>query len=169
MMDKKEMVLELTLNLLKRCESDTDLREKESAFTRRRSLGAQKVIALLLGRVIRSLQISIDQLYQTIEEKPVSKQAFSKARKGLNPEYVRKFADGISEIHAQATDMTTYQGMRLIAMDGMDVALENTPELKTYFGCSGCKKDAATALTSVAFDPLNQAIYDCQIAPYQTD
>ena len=48
-------------------------------------------------------------------------------------------------------------------------SVKYTPELKTYFGCSGCKKDAATALTSVAFDPLNQAIYDCQIAPYQTD
>ncbi len=35
-----------------------------------------------------------------IEETPVSKQALSKAGTGLNPEFVRKFADGIVEIQA---------------------------------------------------------------------
>ena len=168
-MSKKEKILEMTIKLLSNCENDVYLREKASAFTRKRRLGAKKILFLLLGRILRSLQISIDQFYQRIDEIPVSKQAFSKARMGLNPEYVRKFADGISEINAQAKDMSTYLGMRLIAMDGMDIALENTPALKGHFGCSGSKKDAATALASVAFDPLNQAIYDCQIAPYNTD
>ncbi len=59
--------------------------------------------------------------------------------------------------------------MRLIAIDGTDIALENTQELKEAFGCSGSKKDAATALGSLAYGPLDHAVYDCQIAPYATD
>ena len=59
--------------------------------------------------------------------------------------------------------------MRLIAMDGTDIALENSTELKRVFGCSGPKRNAATALGSLAYGPLDHAIYDCQIAPYATD
>jgi len=59
--------------------------------------------------------------------------------------------------------------MRLIAIDGTDIALENRQELKEAFGCSGPKKNAATALGSLAYGPLGHAVYDCQIAPYATD
>ncbi len=59
--------------------------------------------------------------------------------------------------------------MRLIAIDGTDIALENSKELKEVFGCSGPKKAAATALGSLAYGPLDHAVYDCQIAPYATD
>lgn len=59
--------------------------------------------------------------------------------------------------------------MRLIAIDGTDIALENTVELKEVFGCSGAKRNAATALGSMAYGPLDQAIYDCRIAPYAAD
>ncbi len=34
----------------------------------------------------------------------MSKQAFSKVRAGLNPEFVRKYADGIASIHARDED-----------------------------------------------------------------
>jgi hypothetical protein len=57
----------------------------------------------------------------------------------------------------------------LIAIDGSGVSLENTKELKEAFGCSDPKSDAATALISIAFDPLNSNIYDCRIDRYGTD
>ena len=115
------------------------------------------------------MQLGIDAYYDFLQEDPVSRQAFSKARANLNPEYVRKFADGIAEIHAQNSDAPTYAGMRLIAIGGTDIALENSPALKGTFGCSGPKRNAATALGSVAYGPLDHAIYDCQLAPYATD
>ncbi|MCI9506231.1 MAG: hypothetical protein HFF62_06515 [Oscillospiraceae bacterium] len=74
-------------------------------------------------RLVDALQLGIDAYYDFLQEDPVSKQAFSKARSNLNPEYVRKFADGIAEIHAQTSDAPTYAGMRLIAIDGTDIAL----------------------------------------------
>lgn len=59
--------------------------------------------------------------------------------------------------------------MRLIAIDGTDIALESSPALKEASGCSGPGKDAATALGSLAYGPLDHAIYDCQFAPYAAD
>jgi hypothetical protein len=100
---------------------------------------------------------------------PVSKQAFSQSRKYLNPEYVREFVGMTSELAAQDNAMPTYNGMRLIAIDGSDVALENTPELKEEFGCSGPKNDAATALCSIAYGPLDHVIYDCRIDRYDAN
>ena len=168
-MDKKDMVANMTQNYLNNCQNDSDLRLKSSAFTRERKLTAKRMLLILLQRLVCSLQLGMDRFFEYMEEESVSKQAFSKARANLNPEYVRKFADGIAEIHAQDPDALTYCGMRLIAIDGTDIALENSAELKKAFGCSGPKRNAATALGSMAFGPLDHAIYDCQIAPYATD
>jgi hypothetical protein len=99
----------------------------------------------------------------------VSKQAFSQSRRYLNPEYVRSFVDMTSELAAQDNTMPNYNGMRLIAIDGSSIALENTPELKKAFGCSGPRNDAATARCSIAYGPLDHAIYDCRIDSYTTD
>ncbi len=76
---------------------------------------------------------------------------------------------GIAEIQAQDANAPSYLGMRLIAIVGTDIALENSDELKKAFGCSGPKSNAATALGSLAYGPLDHAIYDCQIAPCATD
>lgn len=159
----------MSQELIKNCLESPELRIKETAFTRRGRLGAKQILYILLHRLAASLQVAIDRYFDFIGEAPVSKQAFSKARSGLNPEYVRKFADGIALIHAQDTNAPSYQGRRLIAIDGTDIALENSPELKRTFGCSGPKKAAATALGSLAYGPLDHAVYDCRIAPYGTD
>ncbi len=168
-MEKKAMAVEMTRGYLEECENDPMLRKKKSAFTRKRKLWPKRLIMILLQRLVMSLQLSLDRYYEFVEEQPVSKQAFSKARAGLNPEFVRKFADGIAEIQAQDANAPSYLGMRLIAIDGTDIALENSEELKKAFGCSGPNQNAATALGSLAYGPLDHAIYDCQIAPYATD
>ena len=166
---KTTAVVDLTRELLHICKDDPELRLKESAFTRERKLGAERMLHMRLHRLAGSLQLELDAYCEFIEEVPVSKQAFSKARANLNPAFIRKFADGIAEIHARDSDAPSWSGMRLIAIDGTDIALENSAELKRVFGCSGPKRDAATALGSLAYGPLDHAIYDCRIAPYVTD
>lgn len=168
-MNKTTMAANTSIDLLQSCEKDPELRLKKSAFTRNRKLGAVRILHMLLHRLSGPLQLELDAYYETLEETPVSKQAFSKARANLNPAFVRKFADRIAEIHAQDPNAPTWNGMRLIAIDGTDIALENSAELKQVFGCSGSKKNAATALGSLAYGPLDHAIYDCQIAPYAAD
>ena len=161
--------VDMSRELLHTCKNDPDLRLKESAFTRERKLGAERMLHMLLHRLSGPLQLELDAYCEFLETAPVSKQAFSKARANLNPAFVRKFADGLAELHAKDSDAPTWCAMRLIAIDGTDIALENSAELKRVFGCSGSKRDAATALGSLAYGPLDHAIYDCQIAPYATD
>lgn len=82
---------------------------------------------------------------------------------------MRGFVDITAELEAKDDSVSKYKGMRLIGIDGSDVALENTEELKKAFGCSGPNKDAATSLASIAFDPLSQVIFDGQMDEYKLD
>ncbi len=168
-MDKREVVAKTSQKLLMNCKSAPDIRTKPTAFTRQRQLGPQRLLLILLRKLAACLQLALDEFFDYIKEAPVSKQALSKARQGLNPEYVRKFADAVAEAHALDKDAPSYHGMRLIAIDGTDIALENSKELREVFGCSGSKNRAATALGSLAYGPLDHAVYDSQIAPYATD
>jgi hypothetical protein len=74
-----------------------------------------------------------------------------------------------AELAAKDGTAPGYAGMRLIAVDGSGVALENTPELKEAFGCSGPNKDVATALCSIAYGPLDHVVYDCRFDRYDMD
>jgi len=168
-MNKRVEVAKISRDLLAHCMTDPDLRLKETAFTRQSKLGPQRLLLILLHRLAACLQLAIDTYFQSVGEDSVSKQAFSKTRAGLNPEFVRKFADGIASVHTRAKDVPSYRGMRLMAVDDTDSALENSQELKETFGCSGSKKDVATALGSLAYGPFDHAVYDCQIKPYATD
>jgi hypothetical protein len=42
-------------------------------------------------------------------------------------------------------DMDTLKGLRIFAVDGTSLALENSPELVDFFGCSGRGATSATA------------------------
>lgn len=161
-------VLEMTEEKMKNCLGNEKLRLKKSAFTRKieDGLGAKKLLHLILLRMYRALQLCIDDLYEKLDEKPITKQAVSKARMNLNPEYVREFFDETAKIAAEDDTLPAYKGMRIIAIDGSTAALENTYDLKENFGCSGSKKDAATALISMAYGPLDNVIYDCRIDKY---
>jgi hypothetical protein len=166
---KLNMAATITQQIIKTCTLSDNLRLDPKAFTRERRLGAEKTLQIILYRIYHSLQLSLDKYFADIGETPVSKQAFSQARKHLDPEFIRSFADMTSKLAADDQALPNYKGMRLIAIDGSDTALENTPELKAAFGCSGSKKNAATALCSIAYGPLDQIVYDCRIDTYDTD
>jgi hypothetical protein len=167
--EKISSMIDITKHGIDNCEESSKLRTKPTAFTRKGKLGAKNLLRMILKRIYNALQLNIDDYYEYLEESPVSKQAVSKARANLNPEYVRYFADQTAAILASDYTMPCYQGMRLIAIDGTDIALESTQELKDAFGCTGPKKDSATALASIAYGPLDHVIYDSRIDSYDKD
>jgi hypothetical protein len=162
-------MFEKAKDTLSNCEKSEELRTEATAFVRKTPLGAKNLLMILLRKCCAPLQIELDKFFDWLSENPVTKQALSKARKKLKPEFVRKFADDTAKALADDDTMPCYEGMRLIAIDGTDIALENTTELKEAFGCSGPNKNAATALASIAFGPLDHAIYDFRIARYETE
>lgn len=138
------------------------IRMRESTFVRKRKLGAKRILALLLMRVYLCTQLHLDSFFAFIEELPVSKQAFSKARQDLNPEYVREFFEMTVQI-AVEEDRARFKGMRVLAFDGTRIALENSEELKAAYGCAG---GAATALASMVVGVYNDCVYDCRVGRY---
>ena len=62
--------------------------------------------------------------------------------------------------------MDTFKGLHVLAVDGTSLALENTPELVEYFGCSGAGATAATARASALYDVLNEVLLDTRIDKY---
>ncbi len=95
------------------CETAPDLRTKPTAFTQQRKLGPQRLLLILLHRLAASLQLAPNEFFDFIKKAPVSKQALSKAYQGLNPEYIRKFADVVAKAHALDQVTPSYHGMRL--------------------------------------------------------
>jgi hypothetical protein len=141
----------------------------ENKFRRKdRGLGAERTLGVILSRLYKPLQLEIDDYFKEIGGSPVTRQALSKSRAFLNPEYVRGFFDDcVKAIVDEDDKYLTYRNMRIIAIDGSTLALENSAELIEKFGCSGKDKDSATARCSIAFDPLNKVIYDGQIGEYE--
>lgn len=140
-------------------------------FTRKRSLMFDRLFTMILRCSPNSLQIRLDDYFKEIghKEEVVTKQAFSKARTHLDPEIIRESFELTAKTLSACEDLELYRGKyRLCAIDGSDLVLDNAKELLAHFGGSGRKKDCATALVSLCYDPLNKIILDGGLHPYGT-
>ena len=127
-MRKKNMsnIIKRTQENIETCRENSRLRLRATAFVRERALGAKILLAMILSRLYKALQLEIDDFYEGLGKAPVSKQAFSKARQQLNPDIVREFFDQAAQIGAEDPTLLKYRGMRVIAIDGSSCALENS-------------------------------------------
>jgi hypothetical protein len=137
---------------------------REKAFTRDRKLTAERIVSMILEPAKQSLQTRLLEFgVKFMDGNYATKQAFSKQRQFVNPDYIREFYDETTEALLTNGEMETFKGFHLTAVDGSRIACENTPELIAEFGCSGPRKDACTALASVAYDVIERVSLDCQI------
>ena len=140
---------------------------RENSFTRDRILTAAHVVSMIIEPAKQSLQARLKEFgVKFMSGVYATKQAFSKQRQFVNPEFIREFYDEGVETLIKVGELETFMGMHVTAIDGMRIACENTPELIAEFGCSGSKKNACTALASVAYDVMERISYDCQIGSY---
>jgi hypothetical protein len=143
---------------------------KESAFTRDRMLPFKKMIMIIVNLARKTLQLELNMFTKNLNCKDVSKQAFSKARKNLNPKVFgllnEKF---LSEFYTD-NDIKTLHGYRIFAVDGLKIQLPFSKEIVQEYGCSGNQFGAAIpmAQTSTLFDVLNKLTIHSIIAPNNT-
>ena len=141
------------------------------SFTRMRALWLARLVTLILRCSPYGLQTRLDDYYKEIGHKQevVSKQAFSKARTKLDPDILKRSFVLTAKTLSGCDDLELYRGRyRLCAIDGSDIILDNAKELLEHFGGSGSKKDCATALASLCYDPLNNTVLDGGLYPYGT-
>jgi len=151
------------------CNGSLTLRAEghEKAFTRDRKLTAERVVSMIMTPAKQSLRTRLREfgdMYMGGEH--ATKQAFSKRRQFVNPDFIREFYDENAESLIKNAELETFKGLHLTGVDGTRLACENTPELIAEFGCSGPKKDACTALASAAYDLIERVSFDCQIGSY---
>ena len=160
---------EMIREKIKSCKESPTLQTEghEKAFTRDRKLTAERIVSMIIEPAKQSLQTRLKEFGEKfMGGEIVTKQAFSKQRQFVNPDYIREFYDENAEELLVNGELETFKGYHLTGVDGTRIACENTPELIAEFGCSGSKKDACTALASAAYDLIDRVSFDCQIGSY---
>lgn len=99
----------------------------------------------------------------------VSKAAFTKARRHLKPTaFVELNQRLLSHIEADAP-LSSWHGLRLLAVDGSKVHVPDTPEVLQHFGGQeNAYGVQPMALLSQCYDVINQLSLDVEIHPYNT-
>lgn len=103
------------------------------------------------------------------EPVPLTKAAFSKARRYLKPSaFIELNQCLLARVEAEHP-LATWQGLRVLAIDGSKVNVPDTPAVLEHFGgqenIHGVKP---MAILSQCYDVLNELSLDVEVQPYNT-
>lgn len=138
-------------------------------FTRDRKLNFERLFFFLLRQFQKSLPISILDFLKEASDlsiPPFSKQAVSKARKGI---CVQAFAELTAITHGvfykKSSHVHTWRGFQVLAIDGTSLQVPQTKQNLAEFGSSTnqTRSRFAMASASILFDALNDIVLDAQI------
>jgi hypothetical protein len=131
----KEMVKK-TQEHLKSEEFCKKHKDKPKSFTRLRCMGFVGIITLCLNFLRKSLQVEIDKYMELTDpeiEKPMTKQAFSKARHKILPEAFKELFEMTGITVAENNGFGKYRGYRIFAIDGSELQLPKSEEISAKF------------------------------------
>ena len=119
-----------------------------------------------------ALQDELDQLFQSIfkwdvAKRVVTRSALCQARQKISHRVFIALQDAICRFLDQHGKPATYQGLRVLAMDGSTLRLPNRDVLREHFGKIKVRNGwRAMARLSLLHDVLNRITYDAVLAPY---
>lgn len=145
-------------------------RMKAKDFSRKGKIGFENMIMLMLNFFKKSAFIEIYNFFERIikTDETISRQAFEQARMKIShTAFVELFEETVQN-GLSTDDPKLYQGYRLLAIDGSTLMLENSNELKAFYGASTPSKGDVFARISMLFDVLNGFIVDAGIEPFST-
>ncbi|ABC28929.1 protein containing transposase DDE domain [Hahella chejuensis KCTC 2396] len=137
-------------------------------FTRKRHLTFKNLVLFLLNQPNSALQTELDQFFRVLtdaalETQVVTAQAFSKARKKLKPSALQALNEVLQAQIDLCRQRQTWQGMRLLAIDGSTVHLPLEDALARHFGAhSGFPVARLSVLLDIAD---NQALHNLIVTP----
>lgn len=144
-------------------------------FARIRRLTFAHLIVLLVQGLSRSIQRELNSFYQRLQNEDfpiqyVVKSSFSKARAKLNyTAFVELNKTGTDSFYNHAS-YKTWQGLRLLAIDGTTAVLPRSKDIEAEFGITrfGPYADSprSVARCSILYDVLNLTVLDGQIDKY---
>ena len=145
----------------------TMARNSPKDFTRKRKMGLTSYIWYFLQHSARSLCTGLHAFQQVIHEDSdgITKQAFSKGRKRINPEAINYLAGFTRDQFYSTSEVLHWNGYRLLAIDGSKVNLPTSPELLEHFGCQPGSGEQVQALGSCLYDVLNKVMIHGLLEP----
>jgi hypothetical protein len=119
----------------------------------------------MMNLVKKTTQVSLDEFCSDIDISSVTKQAFSKSRKKLSPNTFVLLNDNLLEEFYTDNTIKTWEGFRLIAVDGSDMQLPQNEELKQKYSTANNQtgQTLVMAKISYAYDVLNHITIDATI------
>lgn len=133
-------------------------------------LSFKRLTLFIINLVKKSLQLELYDFAEISDSKVVTKQAFSKARKKLNPDVFNQLNEKL--IHEFYTDneFKTFKGLRVLSIDGSKIQLPDSKELSEAYGRSInlIHKGLPMGQASVLFDSLNEITISSVLSPYHT-
>lgn len=138
---------------------------EKNNFIRDRVLNFPVLVLFLINLVKKTLQVSLNEFCSAIDILNVTKQAFSKARKKLSFNAFILMNNKLLEEFYSDNVIKTWQGFRLLAVDGSDIQLPQNEELKATFSTANNQtgETLVMAKISYAYDVLNLITLDAKI------
>ena len=153
---------------------DFQARHKESPndFTRKRSLPFKNLVTFFANLNKGSYETELKEFFKTKDNQLVpnpdaTKSAVTKARKKLKPSVFVELNKEMINEYERTTFLKTWNGMRLIAVDGSTGTVPDEQEILEHFGVwNGTNGDPCPkARISQMFDVLNHLTLDALIRP----
>lgn len=141
---------------------------RKEDFTRKRKMGFVQTIAFIITGIQRSLQVSLAAFLNEYahDADSYSKQAFSKRRMCVNPNAIKELFDTIAENFYKLGKFDTFNGFRVLAVDGTKYNLPTSPELANIYGAQiTSNAPQVQAKGSCLYDVLNGILLDAVICP----
>ena len=167
---KTNTLLEKIQSLIRSEKLKCAFRMRAQDFTRNCILTFPILVLFILNLVRKSIQVELNNFIPMLSVPWVSKQAFSMARKKINPEVFTEFNDVLVEEFYTDNEFKTLFGYRTIAVDGSTAQLPNNNELISEYGMATNHTDKGLPMAriSYAYDPLNDVTLDAIISPYDS-
>ena len=135
---------------------------EQNAFTRNRKLSFQDMIYFILGLPRKSLPTELDLFFEK-QGYSVSKQAFSKARYKISPQAFEDIFRMSTDIFQFTRQPKTWDGYRIFAIDGSDIAVDHNKNNVVEFGLKTNNHSSyPMARLSALYDITNDLIVDVQ-------
>ena len=147
-------------------------RQTEKDFTRKRCLTFVIVVIFLLNLIKRSAQDELDEHFKLLNGtevavRIVTKSAFTQARKKLKYGAFVELNQVQTAYSYRYLKPQTWQGWRLVAVDGSTAQLPNHPDILAHFGAWQPAQGGPCPMARVSqmFDVLNEVTLDALIVP----
>jgi hypothetical protein len=137
-------------------------------FTRKRKMPFEDVMLSMLNSYKCSIQCGLHRFFVSRRGKfPMKQQSYSNARKKIKVSAFKEIFKLSIDVLSKSCQ-SKWHGLLVFGIDGTKIALPDEDVLLNHYGGMGVDASSPTAQVSIAYDLLNDVVYDALIEPLST-